>query len=52
MRVKVEVEAAAPFATATAVTDFASATGAACTEFAEIAPAMMAVVELTPRRAK
>jgi hypothetical protein len=35
---KVEVEAAAPLAAATAVTDFASATGAACTERVKMAP--------------
>src|SRR5258707_11827931 len=51
-RVEVEVVAAAPFTIATAATDFASATGAACTEFAEIALARVAVVEVTPRLAK
>ena len=52
MRVKVEVEAAAPLVSATAVTDFASVTGAAWTEWVEIAPARMVVVELTPRFTK
>src|SRR5260221_9857896 len=51
-RVEVEGVAAAPFTIATAATDFASATGAACTEFAEIALARVAVVEVTPRLAQ
>ena len=52
MRVKVEPLAATPFVIATKVTDFAKPTGAAWTELAEIAPAMMAVVALTPRFVK
>src|SRR5208283_34649 len=52
MRVKVEPLAAAPLASATAVTDFANDNGAAWTELAEIAPAMISVVELTPRFVK
>ena len=50
MRVKVELPDAAPWARANTVTDFASAAGAAWTQFAEIAPAMIAVVEEMPRR--
>src|SRR5690349_18373190 len=51
-RVKVEAEAAAPLANATAVTDVASVAGAPWTELAEMSPAMMAVVEGMPRRLK
>src|ERR1017187_10477557 len=48
-RVKVEPLAAAPFATATAEIIFAKPAGAACTEFAEIAPAMSVADSVTPR---
>ena len=49
---KVVVPAAAPFAIATTEIVFAKPTGAALTELAEIAPAMMAAVESTPRLVK
>ena len=52
LRVKVDPPAAAPLVMATDVTIFANDTGAACTECADIAPAMIAVVEETPRLAK
>ncbi len=52
MRVKVETLATAPFPIATAVTDSAKVAGAAWAELARIAPAMIAVVELTPRLVK
>ena len=52
MRVKVEVEAVTPLASATAVAVFASVAGAIRTELAEIVSAMVAVVESTPRLAK
>ena len=52
MRVKVEPLAAPPLTIAMAVTVFASATGAALTELMAIAPAIMTVVELTPRLLK
>src|SRR5208283_5272979 len=52
MRVRVEPLAAAPLATAIAEIVFAKATGAAWTELAETAPAMMAVVVETPRLEK
>jgi len=48
MRVKVELLANAPFALATAVTDFASNTGAAWTEFAENAAVSTAAGNTTP----
>ncbi len=51
-RVAVEILAIAPFAIARAVTGFSSVTGAAWTELEEITPAMIAVVELTPRAGK
>ena len=52
IRVKVEVEAVAPFASATAVMVLANVTGAGSTVLAEIASAMAAVVEFTPRLEK
>ena len=52
MRVKVEPLAAPPLTIAMAVTVFARAVGAACTELTAIAPAIMTVVELTPRLLK
>src|SRR5579863_2399579 len=51
-RVKVEAEAAAPLASATAESVLANPAGAAWTELAETAPAMIAVVDTTPRFAK
>ncbi len=52
MRVKVEPPANAPLVSARAVADFASATGAACTEFVATAPAITVTDCVTPRRRK
>ena len=52
MRVEVEVDADAPFAIATAEIACVRLPGAAWTELTEIAPAIIAVVETTPRPAK
>lgn len=49
MMIKVEPLAVTPFVIATAVIDFANASGAAFTEWPEIVSAMLAVVEITPR---
>jgi hypothetical protein len=52
MMVRVELLAVTPLVIATAVIDFASASGAAWTEWAESVPAMMSVVEFTPHLEK
>ena len=51
-RVKVEVDAAAPWASARAEIAFAKPTGAAWTELTEIVSAILVVVEVTPRLKK
>ena len=51
-KIKIEAVAAAPLATAIAEMVFTNATGAACTELAETAPAIAAPERVTPRCAK